>query len=147
MCLLRAGYRWLGSVITVGNVIGSPTHMTRKANKKPDAGPSSPHLPHKNFPRPTHSLTSQPMTSDLPLPRSVPPTHSSISTFLFLWWPIYSLLWCSDLNHAHLPQDASFLDFPSPRCSGQDTPPPQASALQRLPAAAARPGSLLPSRA
>lgn len=40
------------------------------------------------------------------------------------------LLWCPDLSHDPLPQDAPLVDFPGPRCSGQDTLPPQTSALK-----------------
>lgn len=82
----------------------SHAHDKESKLKNPGSSHSPLPLPPRIFPGPpTHSLSSQPMASDPYLPRSqLPCLHSSISTFLFLWWPVCSLLWCTDLSHPFL---------------------------------------------
>lgn len=124
MSLSSSGDSGSGSVITVGNVIGSFMHMTRKANKRPDASHNSLLLPLKHFSRPTHSPHSPwPLTLFSPVPFFPVSTVAPQPFCSSDGWPVYALVLCSNPNHAHLLQDGPLLDFSGPRCSGQNTLP------------------------
>ena len=133
-------------MITVGNVLGSPRHLARKANKKPDASHSSLPLPHKSFPRSTHSLTSQPMASDplspaLFFPVSIvapQPFFSSNERFI----PFFGILTSAPPTSLRM---HPFLIFLAPDVLGKTRFPHEPQPCS-VPTAAARPGCLLPAR-
>lgn len=146
MCFPSPGWSWSGSVITVGSVIGSPWHLAREANEEADASHSSVPLPHKSFPRPTHSLTPQPMASDplspalfFPVSTVAPqPFPSSNERFI----PFFGILTSAAPTSLRMPP---FLIFLAPDVLGKTRFPHKPQPCS-VPTAAARPRSLLPAR-